>query len=193
MGWTDQSVRLICMPLFHIAGCGWAYANVIDGAPTVLLRDVVPTEILDVIAQHKVTHAMFVPTVLQFLLMQPDVENVDFSSLEAILYGASPMAQSVLERSLQVFRCGFYGTYGLTETTGGITRMDPADHDPDGKHPERLASCGRPSHGHEVNIMDEQGEKECEDGVWGEIWIRGPQLMKGYWNDQSVFIPLYFR
>lgn len=183
MGMSEPgSVNLVAMPLFHIGGGGWAMAGLNAGIPGVLVREVDPVRILDLIERHRVTHGFLVPAVLQFLLAVPGVEQRDLSSLRCILYGASPISTDVLARSVRTFGCDFRQAYGLTETSGTIVMLPPEDHDPDGPHPERLRAAGKPTAGVEVKVVDAATGEEVPVGEVGEIWIRSPQVMKGYWG-----------
>ena len=85
---------------------------------------------------------LLVPAVIQFLLATPGVDTTDFSSLRAIVYGASPITDDVLVKGLERFGCEFVQVYGLTETTGSMAQLDEHDHDP--ATPELLRSCGKP-------------------------------------------------
>jgi long-chain acyl-CoA synthetase len=186
MGLSHESVNLVCMPLFHIAGSGWGVLGQFEGAETILLRDVELGEILRVIPEHGVTHSVFVPAVLQFLLAMPGVEDVDYSSLERILYGASPISEDVLVRAMNTFGCEFAQAYGLTETTGAVVLLAPEDHDPGGPRAHLLRSCGKAVAGAELKIVDTETLEELPDGEVGEIWIRGRQNMKGYWRNEKA-------
>ena len=84
------------MPMFHIAGAGWAMLGLLHGCQTVLLRDVDPARILELIPEFGVTNAFIVPAVIQFLLLTPDAVETDFATLRAIVYGASPITDTVL-------------------------------------------------------------------------------------------------
>jgi len=183
---TPQSVNLVCMPLFHVSGSGWALGGIYAGARSILLRDVDLQEILHVIQDHRITHSVFVPAVLQFLLAQPNVNQFDLSSLQAILYGASPITEEVLVGAMETFGADFYQVYGLTETTAGITQLLPEDHDPGGPRAYLLRSCGRSIVNHEIKIVERETGKELGDNEVGEIWVRGPQVMKGYWNNPKA-------
>ena len=154
---TDDSVNLAMMPMFHIAGAGWAMVGLYHGCRTVVLRDIDPAEILEVIAEFGVTNAFMVPAVIQFLLMTPGVESTDFSSLRTLVYGASPITDKVLIKGIETFGCEFIQVYGLTETTGAITQLDGADHDPENR-PQLLRSCGRPYPWVEMRVVD--GERQ---------------------------------
>jgi acyl-CoA synthetase (AMP-forming)/AMP-acid ligase II len=177
--WSDADVNLVCMPLFHIGGTGYASIGFYVGARSVIIRDVVPAEILRAIESEGVTKSFFVPAVLLFLLQTPGVEEMNLGSLDLIIYGASPIPLDLLRRSMAVFGCKFAQVYGLTETTGAVTWLPPEDHDPNGS--PRMLSCGRPQTGVELRIVDADGN-QLPAGDVGEIICRSPQNMKGYWN-----------
>ena len=120
---TADSVSLAVMPMFHIAGSGWAMVGLYCGCTNVVLRDVDPVAILDAIPRHRITNILLVPAVIQFVLMTPGVEKTDFSSLRTLVYGASPISDDVLIKGLERLGCEFVGVYGLTETTGAITQL----------------------------------------------------------------------
>ncbi len=181
----DRSVNLAVMPMFHIAGSGWAMLGLAFGCQTVLLRDVDPARILELIAEFGVTNAFIVPAVIQFLLLTPDAADTNFETLRAIVYGASPITDTVLCNAMDVFGCEFIQVYGLTETTGAITQLDSADHDALGR-PNLLRSCGKPYPWVEVRIVDSEGA-DVGDGEVGELWTRSRQNMLGYWaNDDAT-------
>ncbi len=181
-----DSVNLVAMPLFHIAGSGWAIAGFCSGGVNILLREVDPAEILRVVAKFRVTNALFVPAVLQILVATPGVEDSDFSSLRSIVYGASPITEDVLARSLKTLGCGFVQVYGLTETAGAITVLAAEDHDPGGPRGHLLRSAGRPWGDVEIRIADAATGRDVPDGEVGEIWVRTAQNMKGYWRNPEA-------
>jgi long-chain acyl-CoA synthetase len=177
--WHEGDVNLVCMPLFHIGGSGWALVGLYRGVENVLTRDFDPSAILRVIEQQRITKAIFVPAMLLFLLQAPQAPDTDFSSLELIVYGASPAPLDLIRRALEVFGCGLAQVYGLTETTGAITYLPPEDH---GEHAvERMKSCGKPMTGVEIKVVDAAG-KVLPPGEVGEVVCRTPQVMLGYWN-----------
>jgi long-chain acyl-CoA synthetase len=181
---TADSVNLAMMPLFHIAGAGWAMVGLYHGCRTVVLRDIDPAQILQVIPRYRVTNAFMVPAVIQFLLMTPGVESTDFSSLRTLVYGASPITDKVLVTGIETFGCEFIQVYGLTETTGAITQLDGDEHDPEGR-PHLLRSCGRPYPWVEMRAVDATGA-DVPAGEVGELWTRSHQNMAGYWNNPSA-------
>ena len=185
-GFTSDSINLVAMPLFHIGGSGWATVGQVVGAKSVILRELDLAELVRLFGGG-LTHAFVVPAVLQFLLMVPEAATVDYSSLKMIAYGASPISDEVLAGSIKLFGCDFWQVYGLTETTGAITLLPPEDHDLAGPNSHRLRSCGKPGPGVEVRIVElETGEDAAAHGTVGEIWIRSPQVMKGYWNNGAA-------
>ena len=185
LGMDRRSVSMVAMPLFHVAGAGWAVFGLVNGAHNVMLREVDLPAILEAIPTYAITHAVFVPAVLQFLLSVPGVEDVDFSSLEMIVYGASPISTDVLERSLACFGCGFAQAYGLTETDGAVVVLAPEDHDPGGPHAHRLRSAGQPLPGVELRIVGPEGA-DLPVGELGEVWIKSPSNMLGYWRQPDA-------
>jgi len=178
----QNSINLIAMPLFHIGGSGWATAGQFNGCKSIIVREATDVGgLVRLIGQQRITHAFMVPALLAFTLMVPDIDKADFSSLKLIAYGASPISEQVLAASLKTFKCNFVQVYGLTETTGVVTMLTHEDHDVDGPKKHLLRSCGKPSMGIELKIVNEAG-KQLPAGEVGEIIIRSKQVMKGYWN-----------
>jgi len=183
---SDDMVNLVAMPLFHIGGGGWATAGQYVGARSIIIRELDFNDLIQVFARHGITHAFLVPAVLQFMLIMPGVAEADFSSLRLMVYGASPISLDVLTKSVETFKCDFMQVYGLTETTGATTLLPASDHDPKGPNTHRLRSCGMPAPGVDIRIVDSSTGKDMPVGEVGEIWIKSPQVMKGYWNNQRA-------
>jgi long-chain acyl-CoA synthetase len=182
---SADSVVLVAMPLFHIGGSGWATVGHFIGARLEILREVDFGELVCLLSSG-VTHAFVVPAVLQFIQLVPGVGDADFSSLEVVVYGASPISEEVLESSLKLFACRFFQVYGLTETTGAITHLPPGDHDLSGPARHRLRSCGLPGPGVELRVVDVATGDDVAVGVPGEILVRSRQVMKGYWKNPQA-------
>ncbi|MGH6871628.1 MAG: long-chain-fatty-acid--CoA ligase [Rhizomicrobium sp.] len=176
--YLPEDVVLIAMPFFHVAGVNIGLLSLAQGARGVILGDIDPGEILRLIEAKRVSYAFLVPAVILFLLQHANSATTDFSSLKNISYGASPISDNVLLRAQRTLGCEFMQLYGLTETTGGGTYLGPEDHDP---ARGKLRSCGRPAPGHEIRIVDGDGQTLGPREV-GEILIKAPNLMKGYWN-----------
>ena len=169
---------MLAMPLFHVAGVNMGVLALHQGSKTVVLREIDPMIILNLIEQHKITQAFWVPAVILMLTQIPGIRDRDFSSLGHITYGASPITQDLLLEARDIFGCKFSQLYGLTETCGGGTFLAPEAHDPSwGK----LRSCGVPYPGAIIKCVDENGN-EVPQGEVGEIVIQSGMVMKGYWK-----------
>ena len=166
------------MPLFHIAGLNIGLLSLVQGAKAVILREINPLVILDLIEEQKIRHGFLVPAVILMLTQVPGVEKRDFSSFKIMAYGASPIAESLLLEAAKLFGCQFTQVYGLTETAGVGTYMLPADHDP---ARGKLRSCGIPYPGTQIRCVDDEGIEVAQGDV-GEITIKSDVLMKGYWK-----------
>ncbi len=181
-----DSVNLVAMPLFHVAGSGWGVVGLFNGGTNILMRDIDPAAILTLIEQHGITNALLVPAVLQFLLMMPTIDETDFSTMRCMVYGASPISEEVLVGSMNAMGCKFVQAYGLTETTGGVTILRSHDHDPGGPKAYLLRSAGEPWGDVELRIVDAATMDDLPDGEVGEVWCRTTQNMKGYWADAKA-------
>jgi long-chain acyl-CoA synthetase len=177
-----DTVSMVAMPLFHIGGTGWALSGMSRGGHSIIVRDIDPGEILRLIEAHRITDAFVVPAVLMFLLATPQLADADVSSLRTIYYGAAPISEDVLVKSIAALGCNFAQVYGLTETTGAITSLAPEDHDPDGPRAYLMRSAGRPFSHVELRIADAATGEELAPGAVGEVMARSDQNMLGYWN-----------
>ena len=181
-GFTADSVHLLAMPLFHIGGLGCGMWALSQGGHTILLQQPIPEQVIETISNYGVTHAFFVPSVIQMLVDLPGVDQRNLKSLERLLYGASPISRALLERAMAVFGCKFDHTYGMTEMTGTAIWLPPADHDPSGPLAHRLRSCGRPFPWVELELVDPATGIAVATGEVGEIRIRSDIVMQGYWR-----------
>ncbi|MGB0342947.1 MAG: fatty acid--CoA ligase [Parvibaculales bacterium] len=176
--WQADDHVLLCMPLFHIAGVNVGLIGLVNGCKVTVLPEVNPAEILRLVEAEKVTVLFMVPAVILFVMQQPNIADIDVSSVRQVIYGASPIAEDLLVSAAKIFACDFVQVYGLTETTGCGTHLPPEDHDP---ARGKLRSCGKPNIGVEIRIVDENGQ-DVPQGEVGEIIMRADSNMKGYWN-----------
>jgi len=177
-----DSVSLTPIPTFHIGGIGWAFLGLWNGATTILVSEFDAAGVLDTFEQQAVTNAVLVPTMIQMMCAVPGAADRDYSALRAIAYGASPITTPVLKKALATFRCSFYGIYGLTETTGGVMQLGPDDHQPDGPREHLLRSAGKPFPWIELRVVDPVSCEDVVSGTVGEVWLRGPNVMAGYYD-----------
>lgn len=180
--WENGESTIIAMPIFHVSGANAGVIGLAQGLKNIIIRDVDPVVILDVLEQYRVRYAFFVPAVILFLNSIPGVKDRDFSNLETILYGASPISQDVLATAQAIFKCEFCQVYGLTETGGGGTVLLHEDHDP---ARGKLLSCGKPAQTSRIRILGSDGKDAAANEV-GEILYRSGSLMKGYWKNDAA-------
>lgn len=178
--WTEADVSLVAMPSFHIGGAGWGVQGVWAGAKNVVLSEFEPGRVLEVIEQERISKLFIVPAAMRLCLQHPRCAETDFSSIETMLYGASPIPTDLLREAIAVFKCGFAQLYGMTETTGTATYLPPGDHDPTGQS-QRMKSAGKPLPGVRVKVVGEDGTPLPPHQV-GEICLASPANMTGYWN-----------
>jgi long-chain acyl-CoA synthetase len=171
--------NLVCLPMFHIGGAGWGIAGLYAGATNFVVREFVPAQVLDLIERQRLQVMLLVPAMILFLVQAPQIRETDLSSLRLVVYGAAPIPADLLKQAMGIFKCGFQQVYGLTETTGAITLLPPEDHDPADAH--KLLSCGYAQTGVDLRIVGDDGA-DLPSGQVGEIAVRSPQVMRGYWK-----------
>jgi long-chain acyl-CoA synthetase len=181
-GVNETSVTLHCGPWFHLAAAARVYSTTIVAGRHVILPRFEPGEVLAAIDRERVTVATFVPTMLGMLLHHPDFERADLSSLEYISYGGAPMPEALIVEAMEKLpHVRFAQAYGMTELSPVATFLSPRDHAEGLKNRRLLRSGGRAVFNAEVKIVDTQGH-ELPRGEIGEIVVRGPMVMKGYWG-----------
>jgi len=169
-------IMLHAASLIHASGT-FVLPYWLRGGAAAILPGFTPPSYLEAIEQLRPQALNLVPTMLQMLFQTPGIDEADLSSVETIVYGASPMPRPVLERALARWGPVFVQYYGQTEAPLAICSMGKAEHAE--ASPERLLSCGRPSPETEIRLVDEDGQ-EVPAGEAGEILLRAPFVMKGY-------------
>ena len=177
--WTQDDVSLIVMPQFHIGGTGFGLQTLCAGATGLVAEEFSADLVLDAIEHQGLSKLFTVPSALQLIMRHPRVREIDYGRIRTIVYGASPMPIEVLREAIDIFQCGFVQQYGMTEMCGTIAVLPPEDHEAAGN--PRMASAGRALDGVEIAIVDSEG-RHLGPGENGEIVIRSPTAMSGYWN-----------
>jgi len=136
-----------------------------------------PDAFFDLVEQHRITCCMLVPVMIYALQGHPRYKTADMSSMETIIYGASPISPTKLAEAIEHWGPIFFQFFGQTEAPMVITHLKKADHDL--SKPERLASCGRPVPWMHVALLDADN-LPVAPGESGEICVRGPLVMNGY-------------
>ncbi|MFC0284024.1 AMP-binding protein [Camelimonas abortus] len=173
-----QTPRYLAVaPISHVAGTK-VIPTLLRGGSVTLMRGFDPERVLETIEKQRVNFTLFVPTMIYVLLDHPRLDRTDLSSLEYVLYGASPMSPTRLEEALERVGPVFAQLYGQSECYP-ISVLSKADHDR--RRPELFASCGFPLSSCQVTLLDGDGEP-VPVGEPGEICVRAPQVMGHYWK-----------
>ena len=157
--------------------------TIVRGACNLILPGFDVKLVLETIQKEKVTHILLVPTMINFIIADPDLKKYDLSSIRTILYAASPMPASRVKEALDIFGPVLIQNYGCHETSATMTYLSKEDHvhGGDPKKLKRLASAGVPIMESDVRVVNEQGE-DVKPGEVGEIIERGDDSMIGYWK-----------
>jgi acyl-CoA synthetase (AMP-forming)/AMP-acid ligase II len=170
------------MPFFHVAGVNIGVIAAANGARTIIVKDFVPDRVLELIEKERVNHAFLAPAIIMMLMQAPKMASADLTSMKGLSYGASPISEDLLVRAKARFNCDFVQFYGMTETTGAATFLPPEAHDP---AKGKLRSCGIAWPGIAVKIVGPDGA-EAPRGSVGEVVVKAPVVMKGYWNQEEA-------
>lgn len=176
--------NLLAFPLCHVSGYS-VPVNHLRGGLVVLMRAYEPVEFMQLVQRHRITATALAPTMLNFLLQHPNIDQYDLSTLRNIGYGAAAMPVEVLKTAIARFGPIVYSGFGMTELGGNVLTFTKAAHIRATEGEEHLlASCGVPMCLASVRVVDDQLE-ECPPGVVGEIVIQAEQVLKGYWRNEE--------
>lgn len=172
----ETDVSLVCAPLFHIGGLNVTTLQALmKGAELVLHRAFDPARFIDDIARYGVTTVFAVPAMLLFVSQQPAFADADLTTLRSIVCGGAPVPEPLIKlyngRGVQINQ-----GYGLTETSPCATFLTPE------WSLAKLGSAGRPPMLVEIKLVDPAGAAVTEPLARGELCVRGPNVMRGYWN-----------
>jgi fatty-acyl-CoA synthase len=176
--WPEEVRHLVCTPLSH-AGAAFFVPILLHNGSMVVLPWFDAGMVLEAVEHHRITTMMLVPSMLYALLDHPRFSETDLSSLQTVFYGASPVSPTRLQEAIRALGPIFFQFYGQTESPQTVCVLRKEEHDPDDL--DRLTSCGRPVPWVRVALLDEKGDV-VPNGASGELCVRGPLVMKGYWN-----------
>lgn len=183
LGWPDD-VRLLCTtPITHAAG-SLILPTLVRGGSVLLHPGFDPIRFGEAIERQRCNVTFLVPTQIYALLDHPDSRRIDWGELQVLVYGAAPMAPARIREALQLFGPCLVQIYGQTESPNLVLTLTQRDHLL--ANDQRLASAGRPSPGLRVALIDEDGRELHEAGAVGELCVRGPLLMSGYWKQPAL-------
>jgi len=173
----DRETALVVVPWFHALGTISYLNNMINSGTTmVVFPRFDAKEYINAITKYKASILGGPPQLHISLVNLPDFNSYDLSSIKIATSGAAPLSKTVLEKMLRVFSGVVCEAYGLTECTLGVT-VNPPD-----RSSIRPGSIGLPLFDTECKVVDPDTHKELPPGAIGEICIKGPQVMVGYWN-----------
>ncbi len=176
----EDEVIIGILPFYHIYGMVVIMSMALSAGTTIVTMPRFDLEkFLGLWQEHRVTMAYLVPPIVLALAKHPAVDQYDLSSIGHVVSGAAPLAESVAEACAARLGCEVRQGYGLTETS-------PVSHFIPRGHHVKVTSVGFPVPNTEVRIVDVGSEDDRPVGEPGEIWIRGPQVMKGYHNNPEA-------
>jgi steroid-24-oyl-CoA synthetase len=170
-------VGLMVIPLFHVTACSASLmGSMVAGNTTIFMRKWDVVEAMRIIERERVQVTGGVPTVAWQILEHPGRDTFDLSSLELISYGGAPSAPELVRRIWEVFGALPGNGWGMTETMATVTAHVGED------YVNRPESAGPPVPVADLRIVAADGVTALPAGEVGELWARGPQIVKGYWN-----------
>jgi len=184
----QDTINLNVCPLHHVAASVLqTYTTFYIGGTSITLEQFDPREVLQVIEKERVNFTFLVPTMIFRILELPDAHQYDLGSLRKVGYGAAPMPIDRLKKAIPLFGPVLFQGYGLTESTANVCILRPEDHDLSAAEEKlaRLKSCGREHSNHELRVVGPD-DAELPPGEVGEIVLRSPSVMEGYWKNPQT-------
>ncbi len=168
---------LTVIPMFHVTACSASLmGSMAAGNTTIFMRKWDAVQAMEIIEREKVNVTGGVPTIAWQLIEHPDRANYDLSSIEAIAYGGAPSAPELVKRIYEEFGALPGNGWGMTETMATVTSHSSED------YLNRPTSAGPAVAVADLEIRDDDGVTVLPTGTVGELWARGPMIVKGYWN-----------
>lgn len=170
---------LIASPISH-GGGSFIPPVLCKGGRVVIESRFNPADVIAAVASGKINTLFMVPTMLYTLMDHPDAARIKHGQLRRIIYGAAPTSPARLRQAMEMFGPVLLQSYGQSEAPGTVLYLSPEDHQHDDE--SRLSSAGRPYPGVAVRLMLDGREIPLRSGEVGEICVRAPHVMMGYWN-----------
>ncbi len=177
---TEDTVALATAPFFHVTGLIHSFlATVYAGGTIVIQRRWDPLAAAELVERHRCTHWDNVPTMVVDLLSDPKALEHDLSSLKWIFGGGSAMPEAIAQKLFDICGVHYIEGYGMTETISQ-THINPP------QNPKKQC-LGIPTFDTEALVVDPESFRVLGPGEPGEIVVRGPQLLKGYWGKEKAY------
>jgi long-chain acyl-CoA synthetase len=181
MGLTSSDRAVAAVPMSHVTGVIALIAAMVRAAAALIVMPAFKAaEFLELAARERMTHSLMVPAMYNLCLLDPAFEPARFSAWRVGGYGGAPMAPATIARFTEKLPgLDLMNAYGATETTSPVTLMPPSE------TAARADSVGCAVPCADILVMDEAG-RELPDGEAGELWLGGPMVVPGYWNDPAA-------
>ncbi len=192
MGLTARDRSVAAVPLSHVTGLTAGIAAMLRAAGTLLVMPAFKADaFLALASAERMTHTLMVPAMYNLCLMSPALVNAELSAWRIGGYGGAPMPAATIARLAQRLPgLSLFNAYGSTETTGPVVLLPPSESS------ARASAVGRAVPPADIRIMDETGS-EVPAGASGEIWLRAPNVVPGYWGNAQAtaenFVAGYWR
>nr|QTO31272.1 4-coumarate-CoA ligase [Ocimum kilimandscharicum] len=182
-GGDVHPVSLFTIPLFHVFGFFMMIRALSMGESLVLMEKFDFVKMLEAVERYRVTYIPVAPPLIVAMTKSDLVDKYDLSSLQLLGSGGAPLGEDVAQRFKAKFpHVDVVQGYGLTETAGGVTRTTEPE------EIEKYGSVGRLAENMEAKIVDPESGESLPPGQRGELWLRGPAIMKGYAGDDAATI-----
>jgi long-chain acyl-CoA synthetase len=181
MDLTCEDRSIMAVPASHVTGLvAMVMAMLRVGGALVIVGSFKARNFLELAAAQRITHTILVPAMYQLCLLEPDFGTLDLRAWRIGAYGGAPMPRATIEAlAARLPRLTLMNAYGATETASPATIMPP------GLQADHLASVGRAVPAADIRVMDDAG-REVGPGSSGELWIGGPMVVRGYWDNPEA-------
>jgi long-chain acyl-CoA synthetase len=192
MALTSNDRSIVAVPMSHVTGVIALIAAMVRAAAALIIMPAFKAgEFLELASRERMTHSLMVPAMYNLCLLDPTFQPVRYSAWRVGAYGGAPMAPSTIAGFAQMLpRLSLMNAYGSTETTSPVTMMPPSE---TCTRPDSVG-CAVPCA--DILVMDDDG-REAALGEQGELWLGGPMVVKGYWDDPAAtaesFVGGYWR
>lgn len=178
---SSETKTLITVPLFHVTGMiGQLLHMVKTGGSSIIMRRYKTPHFIQKVAEEKINFLFNVPAIYVMMMEHPDFKQYDYEYVDCIAYGGAPLPSEVFYALKQHFPNAYlHNAYGATETHSPTTLM-PQDYPED-----KVTSVGLPVPVAEIKVVDDNGDV-CPPGTVGELLIKGPMVVEGYWNNEEA-------
>jgi long-chain acyl-CoA synthetase len=181
MGLTASDRAVVAVPMSHVTGVIALVAAMVRAAATLIVMPAFKTsEFLELAARERMTHSLMVPAMYNLCLLDPTFDEAGYPAWRVGGYGGAPMSPATIARFAEKLpNLNLMNAYGSTETTSPVTMMPPSE------TAARSDSVGCAVPCADILVMDDAG-CEVRDGEKGELWLGGPMVVKGYWDDPAA-------